>query len=536
MKVVGVIENFLGAHDIDCVFGVSGANIEDLFSNLSHNDHTKVILAKNEYNAALMAMGYYLKTKKIAAVLTTSGAGVLNALPALCEAYSSHLPLVLISGMPPKSLQGNGAFQDTSGLSGSLNIQTMLNECTQSVLNLADHIDDMNSKLSTLYKETLKTKLPTALLINKDLFQQDVTDIPVSAFDKETIELNQADIFIDRNELINADEKVVVLGEELLHSYDKDLLISFCEAINAKILTVPVTKGLIDARVERFVGTIGIMGDDESLELLKSTKTIVFLGVRFDFLTQFSSEPFSDTQKVYLVGEHKSFVKAPNLITLTENPIKFLKSFDLSIKKTSLDIQDLPKSTIPDELLKFNSSVAIFNNHLTPKNDVFIDAGNTGAFFCSGLRTYGDALFYISLGMGGMGNSVGAAIGASIKSDDRSYVFIGDGSFMIHGLEIHTALENKLPITFVILNNNSHGMCTTREDIFTDEITGINNFSLSFFGRGLGEMFKNLNSYDLDTTDQLDRCLLETHESTKPVLISLNINDNSTPPFRAFKK
>lgn len=438
--------------------------------------------------------------------------------------------------MPPKSLQGNGAFQDTSGLSGSLNIQTMLNECTQNVLSLDEHLDEMNSRLSKLYKETLKTKLPTAILINKDLFQRNVAHITVPAFDKETIEVNEADFSVDRNELINSEEKVVVLGEELLHSYDKDLLISFCEAVNAKMLTVPVTKGLIDARNERFIGTIGIMGDDRSFELLKKSKTLIFLGVKFDFLSQFGSQPFSETQKVYLVGEHKSFVKAQNLATFKVNPIKFLKCFDLSVGKTNFVTKDFPKTTIPEELLTFTSSVEIFNNHLTPINDIFIDAGNTGAFFSSGIRTYGDALFYISLGMGGMGNSVGAAIGASINAKERSYVFIGDGSFMIHGLEIHTAVENNLPITFVILNNNSHGMCTTREDIFTDQVTGINNFTASFFGKGLGEMFKNLNSFDLETTDQLDSCLLETHDSTKPILISLNIKDNSTPPFRAFQK
>ena len=36
----------------------------------------------------------------------------------------------------------------------------------------------------------------------------------------------------------------------------------------------------------------------------------------------------------------------------------------------------------------------------------------------------------------------------------------------MHGMEIHTAVQYRLPITFVLFNNNAHAMCVTREQLF----------------------------------------------------------------------
>ncbi|MFD6420332.1 thiamine pyrophosphate-dependent enzyme, partial [Streptomyces sp. NPDC060194] len=48
----------------------------------------------------------------------------------------------------------------------------------------------------------------------------------------------------------------------------------------------------------------------------------------------------------------------------------------------------------------------------------------------------------------------------------RTVVIAGDGSFFMHGMEIHTAIEHDLPITFVVFNNNAHAMCVTREQLY----------------------------------------------------------------------
>ena len=90
--------------------------------------------------------------------------------------------------------------------------------------------------------------------------------------------------------------------------------------------------------------------------------------------------------------------------------------------------------------------------------------------------------------MGGMGYSFGAGIGMAFAQayGRRTVVIAGDGSFFMHGMEIHTALQYRLPVTFVLFNNNAHAMCVTREQLFYDDLYSYNRFGPSQPGRRTG--------------------------------------------------
>lgn len=50
----------------------------------------------------------------------------------------------------------------------------------------------------------------------------------------------------------------------------------------------------------------------------------------------------------------------------------------------------------------------------------------------------------------------------------RTVVIAGDGSFFAHGMEIHTALQYRLPITFV-RSTTTRMLCVTREQLFYED-------------------------------------------------------------------
>ena len=58
----------------------------------------------------------------------------------------------------------------------------------------------------------------------------------------------------------------------------------------------------------------------------------------------------------------------------------------------------------------------------------------------------------------------------------RTVVIAGDGSFFMHGMEIHTALQYGLPVTFLLFDNHAHAMCVTREQLFYDDLYSYNRF------------------------------------------------------------
>ena len=138
--------------------------------------------------------------------------------------------------------------------------------------------------------------------------------------------------------------------------------------------------------------------------------------------------------------------------------------------------------------------------------------------------------------MAGMGYTFGAAIGAACATGQRCTVLAGDGAFFMNGLDIHTAVEHELPITYVVFNNRAHGMCLVRERVLLGENAGYNAFRRSHIGAGLGAMFPRLPACDCRTTEALAGALDRAARTKGPSLIAVELEDVEIPPFAAFQR
>jgi acetolactate synthase-1/2/3 large subunit len=142
--------------------------------------------------------------------------------------------------------------------------------------------------------------------------------------------------------------------------------------------------------------------------------------------------------------------------------------------------------------------------------------------------------------MGGMGYSFGAAIGMAFGRTgergpaSRIVVVAGDGSFFMHGMEVHTALHYRLPITFVLFNNNAHAMCVTRERLYYEDLYSYNRFHPSRLGAGLAAMFPGLSASDVDELAQLPSALSQALAADGPSVVSIECSADEIPPFAPF--
>src|ERR1700757_2553950 len=59
----------------------------------------------------------------------------------------------------------------------------------------------------------------------------------------------------------------------------------------------------------------------------------------------------------------------------------------------------------------------------------------------------------------------------------------------MHGMEIHTGPQYRLPVTFLLFDNHAHAMCVTREQLFYGDLYSYNRFGPSRLGAGLATMF-----------------------------------------------
>ncbi len=120
-RVVDHIVDHLAASGVGHLFGVDGANIEDLYDAAHFRDDITAVLAKHEFSAATMADGY----SRGGAGLGRGGRDLGRRIAESgCRAwgsrYASRVPVLALVGQPPTALDGRGSFQDTSGRNGSL--------------------------------------------------------------------------------------------------------------------------------------------------------------------------------------------------------------------------------------------------------------------------------------------------------------------------------------------------------------------------------------------------------------------------------
>jgi acetolactate synthase-1/2/3 large subunit len=148
------------------------------------------------------------------------------------------------------------------------------------------------------------------------------------------------------------------------------------------------------------------------------------------------------------------------------------------------------------------------------------------------MRSPSRGRFVVALGMGGMGYSFGAAIGAAFANGRRTFVLAGDGAFYMHGLEIHTALEHHLPITFVLFNNDAHAMCVTREYLYYGGDYSYNMFQPSELASGLGMMFPSLRVLPARTPSEIGESLRDAPSG--PAVMSIRVDACEVPPFVPF--
>src|ERR1700740_2593166 len=124
-RAVDHIVDRLASLGVDHIFGVDGANIEDLYDAAHFRADITAVLAKHEFSAATMADGYSRSGAGLGVVAATSGGGSLNVVPGLGEALASRGAVLALIGQTPTTLDGRGSFQDTSGCNGALNAEAL---------------------------------------------------------------------------------------------------------------------------------------------------------------------------------------------------------------------------------------------------------------------------------------------------------------------------------------------------------------------------------------------------------------------------
>lgn len=169
-----------------------------------------------------------------------------------------------------------------------------------------------------------------------------------------------------------------------------------------------------------------------------------------------------------------------------------------------------------------------------PKNAVVIEEALSSAGGIRQLIASDDPQAFYGLRGGGIGWGLPAAIGVKLALPDRPVVaLIGDGSSMYTIQALWTAAHDKVPVTFVILNNRSYRILKQRTNALKGHAAQMDKFVAMDFtdppidfpglARSMG-----LETSSAKTLDEVRQALAAALKSNKPTLIDVELD-------RAFK-
>jgi acetolactate synthase-1/2/3 large subunit len=542
-RVVDFIVDQLAAIGVDYMFGVDGANIEDLYDAAYFHDGVTAVLAKHEFSAATMADGYSRAGCGLGVVMATSGGGSLNLVPGLGESLTSRVPVLALIGQPPTAMDGRGSFQDTSGRNGSLDAQALFSAVSVYCRRITSA-----EQIVTALPEAIAAAWqggPAVLLLPKDIQQELVSARSRLSSAPEPPVVG--DPWPIARALRRAHGPVTIIAGEQVARDDARVELERLRALlRARVATVPDAKdvsGSPGLGSSSSLGVTGVMGHPGIADAIRDSALCLLIGTRLNVTARTGLDDALGCVPTMSIGSAAPYLPCTHI--RTDNLRVSLGQLAMMLSgcgqrpngvrvPETIGHQELIPPRHDGDGIRYRDAVSALDAVLPDDVDIVVDAGNTGASAIHNLPVRRSGRFIVALGMGGMGYSFGAAIGMAFGRGRRVVVVAGDGSFFMHGMEMHTALQYRLPITFVLFNNNAHAMCVTREQLYYRDIYSYNRFRPSNLGAGLAAMFPGLRSVDVGEPGQLHTALGAALADDGPSVVSIECSADEIPPFAPF--
>jgi acetolactate synthase-1/2/3 large subunit len=342
----------------------------------------------------------------------------------------------------------------------------------------------------------------------------------------------------------------IIAGEQVARDDARAELAALRAVLRARVACVPDAKdvaGTPGFGSSSALGVTGVMGHPSVAEAVAGSALCLVVGTRLPVTARAGLDGALSAARTVSLGSAPPYVACTHVHTDDlRASLRMLTGALTSSRPTGVRVPDAvlrseltpPQSAGPG--VRYRDAMTALDRALPAGVDIVVDAGNTGAAAIHHLPARRGGRFLVALGMGGMGYSFGAGIGMAFgRRKDRTpnrrvVVIAGDGAFFMHGMEVHTAVQYRLPVTFVLFNNNAHAMCVTREQLYYDEEYSYNRFAPSRLGAGLAAMLPGLLSVDVTDVGGLTTALRASFGVEGPSVLSVECSADEMPPFAPF--
>ncbi len=585
-----LIVDYLAQVGVEYVFGIQGGAIEPFYNAIARRRRKggmldtsvgdraqsrkrdtllygpQAVFARHETGAAFMAEGYYRESGKMGVCCATTGPGTTNLITGVASAYAEFTPMLVITPQSALPSFGRSAFQESTP--DAVNVVGMFDHCTR-YNSMVTHPDQLEGKLITAIAKAFQhprgpvhLSIPTDILKTSLAFEPIFMNIATQLREPWTVDSQALSQFkTDVLASVSRHEKLVLM---LGHACG-DAIVEierFAELCDADIISTPGGTRWINAHNKRYKGVFGFSGHPSSRKALEDPQVgkIIAVGTGLgETSTAGWDRALLNNKLIHVESCADNFVQSPmarlhvfgNKRAIFKEVVAALEQFqatnaplaDQSRLPASADNEDdIDPKKLPEQLEYLNGRAAFddstpikpqrlmhfLSSHLPSHTRYFLDTGNSWAWGLHYLHLRLPGNLRIAMNFGSMGWAIGAAVGSALACNEPTVCITGDGSVLMSGQEITVALERKLPLIFLVLNDSAYGMIKHGQRLGTAERVGwqlpVTDFAGMAKAMGANGIVIN-SSADLQAID-----FEAVFESNKPTLLDVRIDPNEIPP------
>jgi len=466
IRGANLVVNMLVDAGVEVVFGLPGGAISPIHDALM-DTNIRVVTTRHESGAMFAAAAYARATGKLGVVAVTSGPGALNSMTGLASAWCDGLPVLLLVGEVARPAHGKGVLQD--GSSHGLQLVEMARHVTK----LSAEVP-RPSALPHLLRRAIATacsgrKGPVMLTLPIDVTTAQ-TSMPRVGGSVTFGEHVAPEILEELIELVRGAKRPLILaGSGVRADGAPARLRTVAERFGCPVATTPKAKGVFPENHPLALGVLGLGGHPSARKYLDSDVDVVIaIGTSLgDMSTDGFAPQLQGTRALVHIDIDarqigKSYSPTHAVVASAAELLGGLADrLDGSVPRPGtygVDRHVLPTSQRADKIAPHDAISNI--QKLMPADTIYtVDSGEHFLFAVQYLEIVQPDSFIVMTGLGSMGQSIGAAIGAQLAHPTRTVTAIcGDGCFAMNAFEIATAVQEHLPIRVFVFNDARLGM------------------------------------------------------------------------------
>ena len=478
------------AAGVPYVVGIPGhGNLVFEDAILRRSDRIGWILVRHEQSAAHLADGYFRATGRPLAVATSVGPGALNTLIGVATAYADSTAMLVITGTPPTHLYDRGCLQEIERQNWS-DFPSVIRPLVKRSWQVT-RADQFAGVVAQLVKIATSGRpgpvhLDFPMDVQADLIDAEVPD-PRLFTVAQRMRPDAAAVTRAADLLAFAERPAILAGGGVINSGASAELRQLAEYLGAPVINSLHGKGAFPDDHPLAALTCGAKGTDCANEVARNADVILAVGTRFgewdtSSWHRGSTFDFPRTTLLHLDIDDRELAKTyPTQVAMWGDAKAGLEDLLSAVTdRTSarewrsspwiarldawrrdwlarLDLRasDGPAITTTRALRELRAAL--------PRDAIVTGAaGHAQGQMFSEWETYEPRTHLSSSHFSTMGFALPAAIGARIARPTAPVVAImGDGDFQMSIHELATAVQYRVPIVAVVLNNN--GLLSVRD-------------------------------------------------------------------------